>query len=70
MVKLVQLVRRIPMHRATLEEDYDVVQNLAKEEKERSLFEEWLAKKIKTVYVSIDPEFENCTFQRDYWTRH
>ena len=69
-VKLVQLVRRIPMHRATLEEDYDVVQNLAKEEKERSLFEEWLAKKIKTVYVSIDPEFENCTFQRDYWTRH
>lgn len=67
-VKVVQLVRRVPMHRATLEEDYDVVQGLAKQEKERQLFENWLAKKEQSLYVSIDSQFSDCTFTRDYWS--
>lgn len=67
-VKLIQLVRRIPMHRATIEEDYDVIQNLAKKEKEKDLFESWLAKKEQSLYVTIDPKFAGCTFQREYWS--
>lgn len=66
-VKVVQLVRRVPMHRATLEEDYDVVQGLAKQEKEKQLFENWLAKKEQSLYVSIDSQFSDCTFTREYW---
>lgn len=67
-VKVVQLVRRVPMHRATIEEDYDVIQDLAKREKEKQLFENWLAKKEQSLYVSIDSQFSGCTFERDYWS--
>lgn len=68
-VKIVQLVRSIPVHRASLEEDYDVIQNLAKSEKEERLFEAWLAKKEQSLYVTIDPQFSGCSFSRDFWTR-
>lgn len=68
-VKLVQLMRRVPMHRATLDEDYDVIQGLAKQEKEKQLFENWLATKEQSLYVTIDPQFLDCTFARSFWQR-
>ncbi len=67
-VKMVQLERIIPAHRVNLELDYDRVQELAKQRKERKVLEEWIGKKVGRTYIHIDPEYKSCRFERSAWT--
>ena len=48
--KLVKIEDIIPSHKASLEQDYSIIQNLAKREKENEIFMKWLEKKKKQTY--------------------
>lgn len=67
MIKIIKLERIIPSHQMNLELDYADIQELAKRVKEQQLFDEWLTRKQKSVFISIDPQYEHCEFHYPFW---
>ena len=66
-VKVIRLERIIPPHRMNLKEDYALVQNLAKSQKETKVFDQWLEKKQKNMYIWIDSRYADCPFKYAFW---
>ena len=56
MCKIIKLVDIIPSHKATLDEDYLRLEQIALQEKQQKVFQQWLDKKIESMYVYISPE--------------
>jgi peptidyl-prolyl cis-trans isomerase SurA len=67
--KIISVKSRRPAHRADLKQDYTFLQNLALQEKEQGLLDEWITKKQKNTYIRIDPDFRNCSFERQGWVK-
>lgn len=67
--KVVKLVEVIPSHKASLNEDYIRLEEMALEAKKERVFREWLTKKIEAMYVSIDPEFRDGEFENKSWVK-
>lgn len=57
---------RHPAHRASLEEDYEIFQSQTEAEARQKQVDEWVKKKLKWTFVSIDDEFHDCDFQFDW----
>lgn len=66
-MKVIRLERIIPPHRMNLKEDYALVQNLAKQEKERKEFDAWVEKKQKNMYIWVDSRYADCPFKYTFW---
>lgn len=69
LAKIVKLVDVIPAHRASLNEDYLRLEEMALEDKQERIFNEWLSKKIDGMYVYIDPEFRDGEFENKHWVK-
>ena len=67
--KIVKLVRVIPPHQATLNEDYLQVEQMALSAKQERVFKEWIKEKIDGMYVYIIPEFRNGEFENKNWVK-
>lgn len=67
--KVVKLVDVIPAHRASLEEDYLNLEELALEDKKQRVFERWLNRHIASMYVYVDPEFRSSDFNNPNWLK-
>jgi peptidyl-prolyl cis-trans isomerase SurA len=67
--KIVKLVKIIPTHVASLNEDYLRLEQMALNEKQERVFEDWLTKKIDGMYVYIDPEFRDGDFLNKHWVK-
>ena len=70
LVKVVKLLKVIPAHHASLEEDYLRLEEMALAEKQEREFNEWLDKKIASMYVYIAPEFRNGDFTNKNWVKN
>lgn len=67
--KIVKLVEIIPTHPASLESDYLRIEEMALQEKQLRVFNDWLTKKIDGMYVFVDPEFRNGEFENKHWVK-
>lgn len=67
--KIVKLIEILPTHRASLNEDYIRLEEMALTAKQERVFREWLSKKIDGMYVFIDPEFRNGEFENKAWVK-
>jgi peptidyl-prolyl cis-trans isomerase SurA len=67
--KIVKLVKIIPTHVASLNEDYLRLEQMALNDKQERVFEDWLTKKIDGMYVYIDPEFRDGDFLNKHWVK-
>lgn len=70
LVKVVKLLKVIPAHNASLEEDYLRLEQMALSQKQNKEFSEWLNKKIASMYIYIAPEFRNSEFSNKNWTKY
>ena len=50
---IIQLVKRIPQHKATLDSDYQRVSNFAKIFKQNRVYADWIAKIKENVYWKV-----------------
>jgi peptidyl-prolyl cis-trans isomerase SurA len=57
-VRIVYLKSRSEPHRMNLHDDYSKISQFALEEKKGLAMEKWLATKIPTYYISLDPQTE------------
>ena len=65
----VKLVQVIPPHKASLNEDYIRLEQMALAAKQERVFKEWLTKKIDAMYVYIAPEFRDGEFENKSWVK-
>ncbi|MEW5845364.1 MAG: peptidylprolyl isomerase [Bacteroidota bacterium] len=67
--KIIKVKRIVPAHKANLKDDYDKIQEMAKSSKENEILRDWVSKKIKSFYIKIDEDFQNCDFQSKGWIK-
>ncbi len=60
--RIVKLTHRNEAHPATLEGDYDFIQQLALNEKKKNVVKEWVRSKAENTYIVINEEFQDCNF--------
>ena len=70
LVKVVKLLKVIPAHNASLEEDYLRLEQMALSQKQEQEFVEWLNKKIASMYIYIAPEFKGAEFSNKNWVKY
>jgi peptidyl-prolyl cis-trans isomerase SurA len=58
--RIVRLDSEIPAHRANLNDDFEMLRNMALREKYNRLLDEWLDRKFGVTYIRISDEFNHC----------
>ncbi|MDE7108649.1 MAG: peptidylprolyl isomerase [Muribaculaceae bacterium] len=66
---IVRLTNRIPGHRATLSDDYNLIKKMYEDHCREQVLNEWLEKKIKETYVRIEDGWNNCDFKHKGWIK-
>lgn len=66
---IVRLTNRIPGHKATLQEDYNLIKEMYQAHMRELAVKEWVEKKIKETYVKIAPGWGECEFQYEGWVK-
>jgi len=64
--RIIYLKTRTEPHKINLKDDYQRLQNMAQMEKQRGLVDAWINKKLKSVYVRINPEYKTCKFLHNW----
>lgn len=68
-VKVIMLKEIVPSHRANINDDYGLIEDMALEAKQEREYAVWLKKKIEAMYVKINPEFARCDFENKGWIK-
>ncbi len=64
--KIIQLKSRTKAHVANLEEDYNIIQGWALQNKNQGIINEWIKDRISTTYIRLDKEYQSCQFQNKW----
>ena len=67
--KIVRLEKIRPSHPASFEEDFNVLLDIATNQKSVREIEKFIKEKQETTYIVIDPMFQKCDFRRDGWVK-
>lgn len=67
LVAMVKLKTRIPAHKATTTDDYEIMQEIVKSKKKNDLLSNWIASQQKKIFVHIKEGWHNCEFRYDGW---
>ena len=65
--KIIRVDKIIPAHTATFENDYNQILENVQQQKQQEAVDKFLAEKIKSTYIVIDPLFGECEFSREAW---
>ena len=68
-VAMVRLRDRIEGHRATMKDDYQVLQDVVHEKICEEKIEKWIREKQRVTYVRINEDWRNCDFNYDGWIK-
>ena len=66
--KIIRVDKIIPAHTATAENDFSQLEGQVRYELQMKAIDAFLKDKIKTTYVTIDPMFSECEFERPLWS--
>lgn len=66
---LVKLVSRVDGHRATITEDFQVMQNVVLEKEREKTLHDWVVDKIKKTYVRMNDRYKDCKFEYQGWVK-
>ncbi len=68
-VAIVKLKNKIEGHRATMKDDYQILQNVMLDKLREDKVEKWIKDMQKTTYVRINEEWRNCEFKYPGWIK-
>jgi len=66
---IVKLKNRIPAHRASITEDFQILKRAVEAEKSEEFIENWIREKQKSTYVRIKQGWGECEFKYPGWGR-
>lgn len=67
--KIIKVDKIIPSHTATFQNDYDLLLQQARNQIAMKAIDRFIDSKIESTYIVIDPLFEDCSFERDGWSK-
>ena len=67
--KIVRLDEMIPAHKANYEKDYNILSNMAKNQRALNAIENFAKEKQRVTYIVVDPLFSKCKFKREGWIK-
>ena len=68
-VAVVKLKSKKENHKANLTDDYQMLRNLYESIRREEFIKNWIVRKQKETYISIDPEWQNCKFEYPGWIK-
>ena len=68
-VAIVKLKNRIDGHRATITEDYQVMQDVVLQHERQKVLHDWVTNKIKQTYVRMKDRYKDCDFEYQGWVK-
>jgi len=63
------LKKKTDPHRANLKDDYQLLQNIMLAKKKSKTLKNWISDKQAATYISIDKNWQNCTFEYEGWVK-
>lgn len=66
---IVKLKTRILAHRASMQEDFQVLRDVVLAKKRQEVIEKWIRDKQRTTYVRINEDWRDCEFQYPGWVK-
>ena len=66
---IAKLKNRIPGHKASITEDFQVMKDVVLERRRSTFLHDWVEKKIKSTYVRLNDQYRDCKFEYDGWVR-
>lgn len=66
---LIKLKSRVEGHRASMNEDFQVLKGIVEEKRKNEVIQKWLAEKIKNTYTRIAPGWRDYTFRYEGWVK-
>ncbi len=67
--KIMQIKNELETHRANLEDDYVLIEQMAKQEKQLEVVNKWIEEKKRKIYIHIDESFMGCEFLKEGWIK-
>ena len=64
-----KLKNRVPGHRATVTEDFQVLKDVVLEKRRMEFLHKWVVDKIKSTYVRLNNQYRDCKFEYEGWIR-
>ena len=65
--KIIQLKSRVQPHQATIETDYQTIQDMALNEKYKKAYDKWISEKQLETYIKIGNDYKKCNFNYNGW---
>lgn len=66
-IAIVKLTERIPGHKATLSDDFNMIKQMYERSAKQKIINEWVEKKIGETYTRISEGWDGCEFQYKGW---
>jgi peptidyl-prolyl cis-trans isomerase SurA len=66
---IVKLKNRTDGHKATITEDFQVMQDVVLKKRREEVLRKWVINKIKNTYVRIGEAYRDCDFEYPGWVR-
>ncbi len=67
--KIVKLINRTDKHRANMQEDYQMLNDIYLQKKQEEALDEWISEQQAKTYISIDDSYINCNFKFKGWIK-
>jgi peptidyl-prolyl cis-trans isomerase SurA len=65
--KVVRIKSKTEPHKANLKQDYELIKNMARQEKQNEIVDNWVEEKIKSTYIRINEPYDECSFRIKGW---
>lgn len=64
---VVKLKSRVEGHRASITEDFQILQNIVLSKRKSEFIHDWVKKKIKETYIRMKDRYKGCDFEYEGW---
>jgi len=64
---IIKVKTKIEPHIANIETDYQVIQDMALNQKYREAYDKWISEKSQTTYIKVSNDYKKCPFEYDGW---
>ncbi len=68
-VAVVKVKSKVESHQANLTDDYQMLKAIFENKNKEKFINDWIIKKQKETYISIDPAWRKCKFQYSGWIK-
>jgi peptidyl-prolyl cis-trans isomerase SurA len=67
--EIIQVSSRTDPHKANVKQDFDLIKNMALQDKRSKVVDEWVLGKTKDMYIRIESPYTDCNFRLNCWKK-